>query len=164
MGNPDGQGGRIVVGVDGSEASKDALRWAVRQAEMTGASLQAVTSWHMPTYFGAGMVPQGGYDPEADARSMLVTSLAGVAGENARVTIDTVIVEGPPALTLLEAARGAQLLVVGSRGHGAFAGMLLGSVSEHCVSHAQCPVVVVHHDSASSPAAAASDRTMVSAP
>jgi nucleotide-binding universal stress UspA family protein len=137
--------GRIVVGIDGSEASKDALRWAARQAELTGAPLQAVTSWHMPMSFGAGMIPQGDYDPEADARSMLVKVVEEITRDNTQVTVESVVLEGPPALELLKVADGAQLLVVGSRGHGAFAGMLLGSVSAHCISHAQCPVVVVHH-------------------
>jgi nucleotide-binding universal stress UspA family protein len=92
------------------------------------------------------MVPQGDYDPEADARSVLVKAVEEITGDKTQVTVETVVLEGPPALELLKVANGAQLLVVGSRGHGALAGMLLGSVSEHCVSHAQCPVVVVHHE------------------
>jgi nucleotide-binding universal stress UspA family protein len=68
-----------------------------------------------------------------------------VAGTEGAFTLQTEVVEGPPALMLLRAAADADLLVVGSRGHGAFAGMLLGSVSEHCVHHANCPVVVIRH-------------------
>jgi nucleotide-binding universal stress UspA family protein len=145
MGTDEQRAGLIVVGVDGSKASKDALRWALRQAELTGATLRAVTSWHLPNFYGAGMIPfPAEYDPETDARKMLSDVLSEVAGDGA-AAVETLVVEGPPALELLEAAKGAGLLVVGSRGHGAFAGMLLGSVSEHCVSYAQCPVVVVHH-------------------
>jgi nucleotide-binding universal stress UspA family protein len=85
-------------------------------------------------------------DLEDDARHGLketVEQVIGAAEEPARV--QTEILEGPPALMLLKAAEGAEVLVVGSRGHGAFAGMLLGSVSQHCVHHATCPIVVVRH-------------------
>ncbi len=116
-------GGDVVVGVDGSEASADALRWAVRYARMTGATVRAVTVWHYPASFGwapTTAIPE--MDLEGDARQALKETLEQVVG-----------------------AEDADLLVVGSRGHGAFAGMLLGSVSEHCVHHATCPVVVIRH-------------------
>jgi nucleotide-binding universal stress UspA family protein len=139
-------GGVVVVGVDGSEPSKDALRWAIRYARMTGATVRAVTVWHFPTSFGWGPLPAiPEMDLEADARAALKEAVEAVTDTAEPVTLQTEVVEGPPALMLLRAAEGADLLVVGSRGHGAFAGMLIGSVSEHCVHHASCPVVVVRH-------------------
>lgn len=138
--------GMVVVGVDGSEASKDALRWAIRYARMAGATVQAVTAWHYPASFGwapSPAIPQ--MDLEGEARQALKETVEQVLGATEPVTIQTQVVEGPPALMLLKAAEDADLLVVGSRGHGAFAGMLLGSVSGHCVHHAACPVVVVRH-------------------
>jgi nucleotide-binding universal stress UspA family protein len=134
----------VVVGVDGSEPSKDALRWAIRYACRTGATVRAVTVWHFPTSFGWGPLPTiPEMDLEADARAGLKETVEAVADTSEPVTLQTEVVEGPPALTLLRAAEGADLLVVGSRGHGAFAGMLIGSVSEHCVHHANCPLVVI---------------------
>jgi nucleotide-binding universal stress UspA family protein len=146
MTSKDTKGGVVVVGVDGSEASKDALRWAIRYARMTGATVHAITVWHFPASFGWGPVPAvPGMDLEADARAALKETIEAVGDTGEPVTIQTEVVEGPPALMLLRAAADADLLVVGSRGHGAFAGMLLGSVSEHCVHHATCPVVVIRH-------------------
>jgi len=139
-------GGVVVVGIDGSEASKDALRWATRYARTVGATVRAVTVWHFPGGFGWAPVPAiSEMDLEADARAALKETIEQVGRTEGPVTIQTQVVEGPPALMLLRAAADADLLVVGSRGHGAFAGMLLGSVSEHCVHHATCPVVVIHH-------------------
>jgi nucleotide-binding universal stress UspA family protein len=146
MRSKDTAGGVVVVGVDGSEASKDALRWAMSYARMAGATLRVVTVWHFPASFGWGpvlAVPE--MDLEADARAALKETIEAVATTGKPVTMQTEVLEGPPALMLLRAARDADLLVVGSRGHGAFAGMLLGSVSEHCAHHATCPVVVVRH-------------------
>ncbi|MDA8284033.1 MAG: universal stress protein [Actinomycetota bacterium] len=142
----DPRAGRIVVGVDGSDASKDALAWAARQAELTGASIQVVTAWHVPmaAYSAAVSVPTG-YEFEQQARKVLDATIVAVLGDQPNVQVTTSVVEGHPAPELLAAAAAAELLVVGSRGHGAFTGMLLGSVSEHCVTHAPCPVVVVRH-------------------
>src|SRR5262245_25743061 len=114
-------GGVVVVGVDGSEPSGDALRWAIRYARMTGATVRAVTVWHLPTSFGWGPVaaiPE--MDLEGDARAALKATVEAVTDTMEPVGIQTEVVEGPPALTLLRAADGADLLVVGSRGHGAF--------------------------------------------
>ena len=136
----------IVVGVDGSDASKDALRWAARQAKVTGASLRAVMTWQVPVgTYAAPMALPGGYDFGPEAERTLDESIREVLGEHPGVEVSAVVIEGHPAPKLLEAAADATLLVVGSRGHGAFTGMLLGSVSEHCVAHAPCPVVVVRH-------------------
>ncbi len=134
---------RIVVGVDGSSSSKDALSWAARQAQSTGASLEVVTTWEWPISFGwVPPYPQG-YDPEADAKKALDETVAEVLGPSPAVKVRTQVVEGHPAPVLVELSKGAELLVVGSRGHGEFAGMLIGSVSEHCVTNAHCPVVVL---------------------
>lgn len=141
--------GLVVVGVDGSEASKDALRWAIRYARTTGATVRAVIAWHYPTSFGWAATPAiSETDLESDARAALKETIDQVIVASEPVTVQTEVVEGPAALMLLRAASEADLLVVGSRGHGAFAGMLLGSVGQHCVHHATCPVVVVRrpHD------------------
>lgn len=135
--------GVVVVGVDGSEASKDSLRWAGRYARLTGSMVQAVMAWQYPVEFGWGVV-FADLDLEGDARRLLKEMVGEVLGGQP-VKVRTRVVQGPAALVLEEFAGAADLLVVGSRGRGAFAGMLLGSVSEHCAHHASCPVVVVHH-------------------
>ncbi|MGO9333907.1 MAG: universal stress protein [Acidimicrobiales bacterium] len=136
----------IVVGVDGSEPSLQALRWSARQARLTGATLRVVTTWEVST--GTGWVPLFAvdYDPEAIAKQVLDEAIADTLGDTAGVQVERVVEEGHAAPVLLAASRGADLLVVGSHGHGAFAGMLIGSVSEHVVRHAPCAVVVVHCD------------------
>jgi nucleotide-binding universal stress UspA family protein len=139
---------RIVIGVDGSDSSIAALGWAAKQAELTGASLQVVTSWEWPTAVGWGAAPiPGDYQPADDAKRLLDQVTEPVRGSHPNLEIHTTVVEGHPAQVLVEASRGAELLVVGSRGRGQFAGMLLGSVSEHCVGNAHCPVLVLHEKS-----------------
>jgi nucleotide-binding universal stress UspA family protein len=140
------ESGRIVVGVDGSKASKDALAWAARQAQLTGARLQVIMTWHVPTAaYGAPIPLPTDYDFISDSEHELAQVIHEVLGDHPGVDVSAVVLEGHPATRLIEASAGAELVVVGSRGHGAFTGMLLGSVSEHCVSHASCPVVVVRH-------------------
>ena len=152
MSEPLGQ--PIVVGVDGSQDSKDALRWAARQAELTGATLRVLTAWQLPISFGTVWQMPATYgkshdfaqkDFAEDARKTLHAEIDEVLGEDRTELVTPQLVIGHPAQVLIEASRGAGLLVVGGRGHGGFAGMLLGSVSQHCVSHAACPVVVVRH-------------------
>ena len=145
-GNSGRQGGRIVVGVDGSPSSKAALAWAVRQAALTGAKVDAVHAWHNPVSYSYGY----GYamvlpvpDLEKFARHALDEAIAAVADLAPGVEIRPVVVEDNPAQALLDAAKGADLLGVGSRGHGGFTEALLGSVGQHCVHHADCPVVVI---------------------
>jgi nucleotide-binding universal stress UspA family protein len=138
--------GRIVVGVDGSKASKDALAWAARQAGLTGAHLQVIITWHVPVgAYGAPIPLPTDYDFISDSEQELAKVIREVLGDHPGVEVAAVVLEGHPATRLIEESVGAELLVVGSRGHGAFTGMLLGSVSEHCVTHASCPVVVVRH-------------------
>lgn len=135
----------IVVGVDGSDSSKDALRWAAQQARVIGAELRVVTTWEYPTSFGWAPAYPSDWDPQTDASKALSEVIDEVLGRDPGVPVRIDVTEGRPAPVLIERARDAVLLVVGSRGHGAFAGMLVGSVSEHCVSHSPCPVVVVRH-------------------
>jgi nucleotide-binding universal stress UspA family protein len=134
---------RIVVGVDGSEGSEKALRWAARQAELTGAKLEAVTGWEYPAFYGwAPAVPED-YDYEDLAGRAQAKVIDEVFGSGRPATLETQVVARHPAVALVEASEGADLLVVGSRGYGGFADALLGSVSTYCVHHAHCPVVVI---------------------
>ena len=137
--------GRIVVGVDGSKASIDALRWAIRQAQLTDSELQAVSSYSFPSQYAEFVADD--FDWEAHANSVIEEALASV-GAAGDVKITRTTTQGHAAQVLIAASTDADLLVVGSRGHGGFAGMMLGSVSVHVSAHADCPVVVVrHHDS-----------------
>lgn len=133
----------IVVGIDGSPSAKAALRWALGQARLTRARVHAVTAWEFPVYYGWGAtVPHG--DHAALAGKMLAQSVQEALGfDLPDVEVLESVVAGHPAQVLLDLSRQAGLLIVGSRGHGGFAGTLLGSVSQHCVQHSQCPVVVV---------------------
>ena len=146
----DGRKPRIVVGVDGSESSRHALRWAARQVQLTGANLEVVITWELPTTFGWVPPYPSDFNPAGDAQQAADEEVNAALSSYPDVVAQTTVVEGHPAPTLVQASRGAELLVLGSRGHGEFAGMLLGSVSEHCVSNSPCPVVVVRpsHDAA----------------
>ena len=143
MSGQDREGHRIVVGVDGSPASITALRWAIRQAKLTGSGVDAVIAWRLPSTFGAPTDADGAADFEGDADKILADALNEASGEGLDVPVRRCVMEGHPAHVLVRAARGADLLVVGSRGHGGFAAALLGSVSQHCVHHAPCPVLVI---------------------
>ncbi|MFD8596000.1 universal stress protein [Kitasatospora sp. NPDC059646] len=143
---------RIVVGVDGSPASVDALRWAVGQAHAVGAAVEAVTAWQHPNAPGWTGHPDDEDFAAGIARKTLDAAIAEASDPERPVWIAARVVRGGAVAALLAAARDAELLVVGSRGHGGFAGALLGSVGQHCVQHAPCPVVVVRHD-ASPPSA-----------
>jgi nucleotide-binding universal stress UspA family protein len=135
-------GGRFVVGVDGSDTSTAALEWAAALASRIGASVEAVTTWQWPTVVGPAIAFPIDYDPAGDARGMLASLVDPVAVRYPGVSVTARIVEGHPAETLVAASRHADLLVVGSRGHGAFSGLLLGSVSQHCATHAVSPVLI----------------------
>jgi nucleotide-binding universal stress UspA family protein len=141
-----GKAPRIVAGVDGSESARSALRWAIRQAELTGGSVDAVIAWQYPaSYTGYGIAPVGvsaGVDFASWAAKALAEEVAAATADST-VEVRTQVTEGSPARVLLDFAEGADLLVVGSRGHGGFAEALLGSVGQHCVHHAGCPVVVM---------------------
>jgi len=138
-------GERILVGVDGSEASDRALGWASDEARRRGLALHVVTCWSYP------MLPWGPYQPPLASAEFVheahlvaekaVEKVVGSDREGLDVTVD--VVEGPASLRLLDLTNDAAMVVVGSRGRGGFTGLLLGSVSQHLVEHAPCPVVVV---------------------
>lgn len=138
----------VVVGVDGSTCSRAALRWGLAQAELTGSTVEAVAAWQPPEVYRYTLgwspsVPEGTEFAKI-AEQALQETVAAVRDQldhPAEVTIR--VDEGHPVQVLMDAARTAQILVLGSRGHGTFTGILLGSVSQHCVQHAPCPVVVI---------------------
>jgi nucleotide-binding universal stress UspA family protein len=150
MATEDGSGQQVVVGVDGSAASVEALRWAAAYASATGAIINAVLSWHYPTAAGVvppGVAPQPITDEiRASMQEALDKALTDVFGTPAPPNVHARVTYGHPAVVLVDQSRTADLLVVGNRGHGAFTGMLSGSVSMHCVNNAHCPVVVVRGD------------------
>jgi nucleotide-binding universal stress UspA family protein len=140
----------VVAGVDGSAESIEALRWAASYAAATAATISVVHAWHYPA---AGPVPAG-RPPQpitdqvrAERQEILDAALTQVFGTTTPENVGTKVAYGHPAMVLVNESAGADLLVVGNRGHGAFHGMLLGSVSIHCVTAAPCPVVVVRGES-----------------
>ena len=135
---------RIVVGVDGSTSSTAALRWAIQQAKLTGSEVEAITAWRVPAAYGIAPAGDGMADFEGDAKELLAKVLAEVGELETDVTIRSSVAEGDPGYVLADAARGADLLVVGSRPDSGFAGVI-GSDSQHCVRHAPCPVLVMRN-------------------
>jgi nucleotide-binding universal stress UspA family protein len=146
---------RIIVGVDGSDGARVALEWAVGEARLRGARLVAVHTWQMPPV-GAGAADPFGtgaaaFNPsldadlmervEAGAKQLLEREIAAV--DTSSIEVERLVEARSAADALLDAARGADLLVVGTRGHGGFKGLLLGSVSQQASHHAPCPVVIV---------------------
>jgi nucleotide-binding universal stress UspA family protein len=145
-----GEGGGqelVVVGVDGSAESVAALRWAARYSTATGARVRALLAWHYPTAAGeapVGLAPEAiRAQTEAQMHATLDEAIAKAYAGQDSVGAEKHIAYGHPAQVLIEVSREADLLVVGHHGHGAFAGILLGSVSIHCVTSAFCPVVVI---------------------
>jgi nucleotide-binding universal stress UspA family protein len=157
------EGGRIVVGVDGSQGSLDALRWAFGEARARQVPVHAVFAWqYYPPWAdpGLGSMFPLGYQPEVGApedafahaatsvESLLAAAVRKAGESDPRSATDPVritqeAVEGHAAQILLDSVSADDLLVVGSHGHGGFIGTLLGSISQHVVSHSRCPVVVV---------------------
>ena len=138
--------GRIVVGVDGSDLSAAALAWAADEARRRDVGLHVVTCWSYPTMaFSLYQLSIPGEVFERDARAAAEAQVEQVLGADRQGLVVTVeVLQGPAALGLLEFDRSAEMLVVGSRGRGGFAGLLLGSVSQYLAEHARCPVVVIH--------------------
>lgn len=134
----------IVVGVDGSAAGTAALQWAAHQAKLTNARLRVVMAWQTSgsETWPAAPVPAPAGDQALQSRLTLRRLVAHVLGDPPPVQIITQAIQGSPAPVLLDAAQGASLLVLGDRGTGGFAGLRLGSVGLHCVTHASCPVVI----------------------
>jgi nucleotide-binding universal stress UspA family protein len=144
--------GTIVVGVDGSDESRSAVNWALGEARLRGAKLLAVHAW---SYYPS--LPSDTLDPMLatpefsdvlgrDAERFLVSEVEKLRADAPDVEIDARAIEGPAATVLVEVAKGADLLVLGTRGHGGFTGLLLGSVSQQVSHHAPCPLVLVPHD------------------
>ena len=136
----------IVVGVDGSDGSIAALRAALKEAKARNAALKVVSAWHIPpAAYGSGWapVPVNRSDFEIIGEAALTKSLDAIAAEKDRVPITSIVREGQAAEILLAEAKNADMLVVGTRGLGGFRGLLLGSVSQQCAHHADCPVLIV---------------------
>lgn len=141
---------RIVVGVDGSEGSKQALRWATRLARAEHATVDVIGAWDIPAAAGWPAIPPG-YSPKDDMTQAVDETVADVFGAERPPYLRTSVRQGHPVRVLLDASAEALMLVVGSRGHGGFAGLLLGSVSARVAELATCPVLVVHGDLAPAP-------------
>jgi nucleotide-binding universal stress UspA family protein len=138
---------KIVVGIDGSAGSVEALRWALQLAEETGARVEAVHAWTVSYAWIDSYAPdieRWCKEASESAHRTLDTAIdAAMAGRTDRLPISRSLVEGGAAQALLDASKDADLLVVGTRGRGGFAGLLLGSVSQQCTHHSHTPVVVV---------------------
>ncbi|MER7846335.1 universal stress protein [Kitasatospora sp. NPDC096077] len=154
---------RIVVGIDGSAPSKAALRWAVGQAVLTGAAVHAVAAWEYPSLYG-WFSPMVDESFEQAAHRTLTAEVNEVVGARHPVEIRESLLPGHAADVLLEAAEEADLLVLGSRGRGAFARALLGSVSTRCAVHGVCPVVIVRADGADGTATTGGERPPTAEP
>jgi nucleotide-binding universal stress UspA family protein len=152
--------GAVVVGVDGSRGSREALRWAIAEARLRDAPLRAVHAWN---YIQPTLPSMVGYPYSAesidftidDRRQAAMETLERATSDSAAmhdVEIEPVLGEGPAARVLIDAVGADDLLVVGSRGHGGFAGLLVGSVSQQCAQHAPCPVVIVRESTGSNSA------------
>jgi nucleotide-binding universal stress UspA family protein len=147
--------GKIVVGIDGSPGGLKALHWALAEARIRKCPLLIVHAWSLPLIdalpdpWAIGLQPLGSSEDvlhdhvEIAARQVLDDAVDKARAVEPDLEIIGELAEDRPAAALLSAARDAGLLVVGSRGRGGFAGLLLGSVSAQCVHHAPCPVVVV---------------------
>lgn len=140
--------GRIVVGVDGSQPSREALRWALDEARMRSMPVEVVHAWRYPVMtYAPGIMAPPTYargDLEDEARRILDATVEAVTGDGEPdVPLHRVVVEGPAAEVLVKRAGPGDLLAVGHRGRGGFMGLLLGSVAEQCSAHTRCPVVIV---------------------
>ena len=141
----------LVVGIDGSAASKAALAWAVEEARLRGCGVVALHAWQFPVlgfggYAGTVVPLVTPEDLEKLANDTARETVEDVVGADLSVPVEVRVVQGHPAGVLLDAGSTADLLVLGSEGHGAFTGMLLGSVSMQVVHHAPCAVTIVRPD------------------
>lgn len=133
----------IVVGVDGSESSKLALRWAARIARAENARIDVVGAWEWPYAYGWAALPVE-YSPKDDVEKVLTEVVDEVFGAERPTGLRIGVLEGDPARLLIELSKTALMIVVGSRGHGGFTGLLLGSVSSKVAELAKCPVLIAH--------------------
>ena len=136
---------KIVVGVDGSEPSEHALAWAIEEARLRDARVQVVTAWFLaPMIYGASnLLPPTVSDRAVESDAEEIARAAAGKVRDAGLEAESTVHAGHASDVLVGQSDGADLLVVGSRGHGGFAGLLLGSVSAQCAQHARCPVVIV---------------------
>jgi nucleotide-binding universal stress UspA family protein len=137
----------IVVGVDGSASSRKALTWAAAEAAEHGADLVVINVWEHTLLPPAGSVSVSEHyvpDPSQRTADDLLKVIREELGEEPPVLVQAQVKQGRPAKVLIEESAAAELLVVGKRGHGGFAGLVLGSVSQHVAAYAKCPVTVVH--------------------
>jgi len=136
----------IVVGVDGSPGSRKALAWAAAEAADHGADLSVVNVWEHTLLPPAGSVSVSEHfvpEPSQRTTDELVQVIKEELGDDPPVQVQAQVKEGRPAKVLIDESAGADLLVVGSRGHGGFAGLVLGSVSQHVAAYAKCAVTVI---------------------
>ncbi|UUT34835.1 universal stress protein [Microbacterium elymi] len=132
---------RVLVGVDGSNSSIEALRYAARIAAALGSPLSVATAWTFHPLVSPYL--SDSWSPERDAEMVLDTAIES-AFADVPPPLNRAVLIGPAALTLIEESAYSAMLVLGSRGHGGFAGLLLGSVSAACAEHGHCPVLIVH--------------------
>jgi nucleotide-binding universal stress UspA family protein len=152
----------ILVGVDGSRSSVEALQYAANLAKALDAPLRVVTAWEYPAL--VAYYPTGDWSPENEAASVLATSILEAFGKTPPNGLTKELVEGPAARRLIEESEHSRMLVLGSRGAGGFARLLLGSVSATCAEHAHCPVLVVRPPSTSIPEPSRSTREALGEP
>ena len=135
---------KILVGVDGSENSLRALRWALAEARVRGDAVELLHTWHFPYMADpTGMVPYPSTALEECGTAILAEALKAVQADIGGLTVTTTVVQGAGASPLIEASRAADLVVIGRRGHGGFLTLVMGSVAQQVAAHAHCPVVVV---------------------
>ena len=136
----------IVVGVDGSAGSRRALTWAAAEAASHGSDLVVVNVWEHTLLPPAGSVSVSEHyvpDPSQRTADDLLQVIKEELGEEPPVPVQPIVKQGRPAKVLIDESAEADMLVVGPRGHGGFAGLVLGSLSQHVAAYAKCPVTVV---------------------
>ncbi len=134
----------IVVGVDGSDASIVSLRQAAKLVSAYGGSVEAVNVWEYPASVIGYFPPD--WSASDDAGKILSDAVGAVFGDKPPVWVEQTVVEGSPSKELVRLSKDADLVIVGSRGHGGFTGLLLGSVSSVCAEYSSCPTLVMHGD------------------
>jgi nucleotide-binding universal stress UspA family protein len=153
----------IVVGVDGSEQSRNALRWAARLAPAMDADIDAVAVWHSPTLVLSPPPVEFTHPPELHMKKVLTATVDAVFGADRPRNLRLLVREGHPAELLAGRGCDATMIIVGSRGLGGLKGLLQGSVSRYVSAHASCPVLVVHGAQRGHPDPVTSSASMATA-
>lgn len=133
----------ILVGVDGSDSSLDALRYAARLSGALGLPIRVVMTWDYAALID--LYPTPDRSPDKETAVLLDAAIKDVFGDAPPADLAAAVIAGPAPSVLIDESRRAEMLVIGSRGRGGFAGLLLGSVSSTCATHAHCPVLIVRH-------------------